>query len=376
MKTEWKGHYFDGEFPVKHDADITLSADSIIIELKSRQFEWKFDRCHIVDDITIDDYARVENLDDLNQKLVVYDSDFPNIIRSKFAFKKKFSRSSLNTSKLRRYGLWSFLLILIAAPLTYFFALPKMSDLISEKMPVWAEKRLAENYINLLAPEKSRCKDERRLEKLNLIMNKLLDSSPDTRYKFNLTVVKSDIVNAFALPGGDIVFFSALIEESDNPEQVAGVMAHELQHVINRHGTKGLVKQLSFDVILSALTGSSDGGNAAVQAVKLAGILKYGRDFEEEADREGVKMMIKSNINPNGMVEFFEKINNKEEDLPKYLEYFSTHPKTVSRIDNLKDYANRYSDKPETLFTKKEWEDIKKICSDEKDVEKFEFFFF
>ena len=242
-------------------------------------------------------------------------------------------------------------------------------------MPVWAEKRLADNYMNLLAPEKSRCKNEKRLEKLNLMMNKLLESI-DTRYKFNLTVVKSDIVNAFALPGGDIVFFSALIEESDNPEQVAGVMAHELQHVINRHGTKGLVKQLSFDVILSALTGSSDGGNAAIQTVKLAGILKYGRDFEEEADREGVKMMIKSNINPNGMVEFFEKINEEEEDVPKYLEYFSTHPKTGSRIANLKDYASSYSDKPEKLFTEKEWEDIKKICSDEEDVEKFKFLFF
>ena len=131
MKTEWKGHYFDGESPVKHNANITLSSDSIIIKLESSQLEWKFDRCHIVDDITIDDYARVENLDDLNQKLVVYDSDFPNVLRSKFTFKKKFSRSSLHTSKLRRYGLWCFILILIAAPLVYFFALPKLSDLIS-----------------------------------------------------------------------------------------------------------------------------------------------------------------------------------------------------------------------------------------------------
>lgn len=374
MKTEWKGHYFDGKSPVKHEASIELSEDSVVIKLLNQEIIWQYSVCHIVDDISIDNYARIENTDDRNQKLVVYDSDFTKILRSKFTFKKKFSRSSLHTSRLRRYALWSLLLILIAAPLAYFFVLPKLSDLASEKMPLWAEKRLAENYINLLAPEKSRCKDEKRLEKLNLMMNKLLESAPDNRYTFNLTVIKSDIVNAFALPGGDIVFFSALIEKSDNPEQVAGVMAHELQHVINRHGTKGLVKQLSFDIILSALTGSSDGGNAAIQAVKLAGLFKYSREFEEEADKQGIKMMINSNINPNGMVEFFEIMNETSGDIPKYLKYFSTHPQTDSRIANLKNYANKYSDKPEKLFTKKEWEDIKKICGDE-DVEEFRLFF-
>ncbi len=375
MKNEWKGHYFDGESPVKHEASVTLNTESICIRLKDREIEWKFDRCHIVDDISIDDYSRVENLDDLNQKLVIYDSDFLKILRSKFSLKKKLSRSSLNTSRLRRYGLWSLLLIVIAAPLAYFFALPKLSDVASEKMPLWAEKRLAENYINLLAPEKSRCNDKKRLEKLNLMMSKLLESFPDTKYTFNLTVVKSDIVNAFALPGGDIVFFSGLIEKADNPEQVAGVMAHELQHVIKRHGTKGLVKQLSFDILLSALTGSSDGGNAAIQAVKLAGLFKYSRDFEEEADREGIKMMIDSKINPNGLVEFFEIMNEESGDIPKYLKYFASHPQTELRIENLKELAKGFSEKPVKLFSEKEWEDIKKICDDES-VEEFNLFGF
>ncbi|MGH7884561.1 MAG: M48 family metallopeptidase [Thermodesulfobacteriota bacterium] len=373
MKTDWKGHYFDGKSAVKHEVSINLSEDAVIINLRNEKFEWNINDCHIVDDISIDDYARIENLRDKNQKLVIYDSDFIQLLRSKFSFKKKLSRNSLLSSNLRKYAAIGFLFILIASPFIYFFVLPKISDFAAEKMPLWFEKRLAENYYQILAPEKSRCNDKERLEKLNFIINKLLESSPDNRYSFTLTVIKSDIVNAFALPGGDIVFYSGLIKKTKTPDQVAGVMAHELQHVLKRHGTKGLVKQLSFDIILSALTGSSDGGNAAIGAVKLAGLFKYSRDFEEEADKEGIKMMIESRIDPNGMVEFFDIMNKLTGEIPGYLKYFSTHPQTESRIETLQNYAKSFSEKPQKLFTDKEWEDIKKICDDES-VEKFKGF--
>lgn len=364
MHSEWKGHYFDGKSAVKNDVTVTLDEKHIVIKFQDKTLKWNHDLCRIVDDIAIDNYSRIEYLDDKNQKLVVYDPDFLKLLSSKADFKKRFTRKSLSSSKLKRYALTGLVLILLILPFTYFFLLPQFSEFIARNMPVWAEKRLAENYYNLLAPKESRCNDEEKLLKLDSVMKRLLEKENDSRYEFNFTVVKSDIVNAFALPGGSVVFYSGLINKTENPEQFAGVMAHELQHVLNRHGTKAMVNQFSLNILIGALTGFNSSGNSAIEALKLLGQFKYSRDFEQQADTEGVRMMADVGINPKGMAGFFQILKKEVGDVPDYLKYFSTHPQTDSRIENLELLAEKFETKPVELFSEKEWEDIKNICKE------------
>ena len=74
--------------------------------------------------------------------------------------------------------------------------------------------------------------------------HRLTEAIPENPYTFEITVVKSDVVNAFALPGGYIVVFTGLMKKAESPEEVSGVLAHELNHVLQRHGLERIVKQL------------------------------------------------------------------------------------------------------------------------------------
>lgn len=375
MNSQWKGHFFDGETAVKKAATVTVDESSVLISLEGKTVVWKIDDCRLVDDVSIDNYTRIENRDNLNQKLVIYDRGFSVLLKSKPGFSKTFSRKSLNSSSLKKFAVIASVITVLFIPVGYFFILPGFSRFITRNLPVSAEQKIARNYYSLLAPEKSRCPHDSRYDKLESVMQKLIGNEADNKYSFTLTVVKSDIVNAFALPGGYIVFYSGLIEKTETPEQFAGVLAHELQHVLNRHGTKNMVNQLSLNVLIGALTGFNSSGSSVIEALKIGGLLKYSRDFEEEADRKGVKMMMNSGIDPRGMAEFFEIINKETVDVPDYLRFLSTHPRTESRIEDLKSFTGQHDPDHGKLFTEKEWTSIKKICSDSS-VEKFNGFGF
>ena len=112
------------------------------------------------------------------------------------------------------------------------------------------------------------------------------------------------------------MLFRGLIEQAGNPEEVAGVLAHEIQHVAQRHATRALVRQASTGLLLAAMTGDASGVFVyGVEAARTLGTLRYSRQAEEEADLEGLRLLVAAGIEPAGMVTFFESLRRKEGDL-------------------------------------------------------------
>ena len=141
---------------------------------------------------------------------------------------------------------------------------------------------------------------------------------PRLPYTIRAFVVDRKQVNAFAAPGGYVVLFRGLIERAGNPEEVAGVLAHEIQHVAQRHATRALVRQASTGLLLAAMTGDASGVFVyGVEAARTLGTLRYSRQAEEEADLEGLRLLVAAGIEPAGMVTFFESLRRKEGDLAK-----------------------------------------------------------
>ena len=208
---------------------------------------------------------------------------------------------------------------------------------MAQKIPVSFEERLSKPYLSMLVPLESRCNSDKEYKKIEEIFKRLTATIPESEYDFKLYVVKSDIVNAFALPGGHIVLYSGLLQHTDRPEQVAGVLAHEIQHVTNRHGTESLVRDYSLGLLLSLVTNDTKTVEQTVGLVKYLGLMNYNRENEKEADGAGMKMLKDAEIDPNGMVEFFEILNEQAGDVPDSLRYFSTHPQTGDRISRLKE---------------------------------------
>ena len=170
-----------------------------------------------------------------------------------------------------------------------------------------------------------------------------LSRIPEKRYQFKLHIVKNPEINAFALPGGHIVFHSGLILNAKSPEEVIGVLAHETAHVIQQHGLRSLIASTGIFVLAQAFLGDAS-SLLAVIADKGVFLLtqKYSRDYEREADDKGWEYLIRANINPYGMISFFNMLmENQEKGILKHIEgslnILSTHPATEERIDYLQE---------------------------------------
>jgi len=159
--------------------------------------------------------------------------------------------------------------------------------------------------------------------------------------QYNFYVVNSDVVNAFAVPGGHVYVNRGLIEHADNLSEFAGVLAHEIGHVAQRHSIEQLQRAQNANLGLSVLYGVLLGRNpsgleqAGIQVGGSAVFAGYGRDAEREADAVGVGYMVRAGYNPNGMVTFFQELLELQQRQPSRVEqWFSTHPTTQERVDN------------------------------------------
>lgn len=152
--------------------------------------------------------------------------------------------------------------------------------------------------------------------------------------------VDSDIVNAFATLGGNVVMFRGLMEKVPNENALAMVLAHEVAHIKFRHPIRSVSKGVIIALALSMI-GSSDTSGILSSVLTQAGnvtVFKFSRDDEREADEEGLRIVKKLYGHVNGAEDLFYALNNEEKkhsSLRQY-EFFSTHPLTEERIERVK----------------------------------------
>lgn len=157
---------------------------------------------------------------------------------------------------------------------------------------------------------------------------------------YTFYVMNSDGVNAFAVPGGFIYVNRGLVERADNMSQLAGVLAHEIGHVVERHSVEQLQKAQNANLIGNLVYGvllqrpPSGVEQVGAQVVGSAVFAGFSRDAEREADIQGVRYLVASGINPRGMPDFFRKLIEERQRTPSNVEqWFSTHPLTEERIE-------------------------------------------
>jgi predicted Zn-dependent protease len=141
-------------------------------------------------------------------------------------------------------------------------------------------------------------------------------------------------VNAFATPGGHIYVFTGLLTSADNEAEVAGVLSHEIGHVVARHAARQMVQVYGLETVAGIALGKNPnmlkkvGASIAANGVLLA----HSRADENEADEYAVKYSSMAGYDPHGIATFFTKLMSKEGKTPKVLTWLSTHPATTDRI--------------------------------------------
>ena len=158
-----------------------------------------------------------------------------------------------------------------------------------------------------------------------------------SKIKWEFITLDSDVINAFALPGGKIFVSRGLIEKFTTEAQLAGVLGHEIGHVTARHVDERLSKVAVAEFGLGMLgrASKSDFANLAAKMVTQGTLLKFNRDQEQEADTQGVKYMVKSGYDPHGMLEVLQILEKASKGSSK-LEILSTHPDPKRRIKTVK----------------------------------------
>jgi Zn-dependent protease with chaperone function len=247
----------------------------------------------------------------------------------------------------------------------YFIAIPAAATFAAERVPVSWEEQLGEVVVGSLTESKQVCTNAAVARAVDDIVARLAATVPDNPYTFRVSVVRQNALNAFAAPGGHIVVFSGLLRRTDSPEQLAGVLAHEMSHVLRRHGTKSLFHDVSTSIFFSAIAGDASGAMRMVlDSAKTLGRLRYSRQAETEADVAGVRMLAAAHIDPRGMLSFFEKLQKREANTGgAALAYLSNHPLTSERIATLKatDAVARGPFKP--LPMRGRWKTLATACN-------------
>jgi beta-barrel assembly-enhancing protease len=204
-------------------------------------------------------------------------------------------------------------------------------------------------------------------EYVNRVGQNLVRNS-DAQVPFTIKVIDSDVVNAFALPGGFFYVNSGLILHADEESELAGVMAHEIAHVCARHGTKQATKsEIAQLAMIPAMIfiPYTLAGYAIYQGMQFAipmAFLQFTRVDEREADYLGLEYMYKAGYDPNAFVSFFEKVAADEKKQPGTIpKFFSTHPPTPDRIEaSQKEIATVLPQRDEYIVTTSEFDVVKK----------------
>jgi len=199
---------------------------------------------------------------------------------------------------------------------------------------------------------------DKALAKLVNELSKATESGKD----FNVRVVKSAIVNAFALPGEQVVLYEGLINEAQSADEVAGVLAHEMGHGIELHPEAGIIRSLGLTALIELLASGQSGTLTNTGALLLE--LRYSREAEHQADAHALRILKNANISPRPFSGFFKRLlkggsSDGKSDASVNMGIFSTHPPTPERAQMAADAAT-YPGKP--ALTDAEWKALKAIC--------------
>ncbi|MDP3937430.1 MAG: M48 family metallopeptidase [Deltaproteobacteria bacterium] len=366
MRTDWEAHYLDGRTAARTPVRVRLSQVGFQFAPEGGAASWwAYSEVRLQPGFQAGDPVRLERGGEFPEILLIRDPAFLSTLRQ---FAPDLSARHRDASRRLGWGTVSLIIlgaILACALIAHFWVIPALASFLAPRIPISWEEQLAGSSREALAPAGKRCDDSARMAPIEAIVVKLARVIPEGGHHFHVFVVNEPVVNAVAGPGGIIVIYQGLLDRTDSPEALAGVLAHEMQHVARRHIMRIFLEHASSSVLIAAATG--EGGEAltfGLQNAMMLGFLRYSREHEAEADMAGFRMMEGAGIDPRGMIGFFELLQKEESDAPPgMLTYLSTHPGTNSRIASLRSHLPPGGTAFEPLLPGIDWKRARAVCA-------------
>jgi len=230
--------------------------------------------------------------------------------------------------------------------------------------PVWEEKLGDTAFDQLKISTLDLIEDPALDAELAKLTGPLIKGIASQRYTFTFHITRNEQINAFAMPGGHVVIHTGLLLAADSPEEVAGVLAHEIAHVTRQHSLRKIFESAGLYIIVQTILGDASGLLSVIADYGTFFVnRKFSRDFEREADNEGWVYLQRANIDPRGLAEFFKKIQQKKGGIIQTAEeatsILSTHPTDAERIGRLDEKWKKSDQKDGFVEIKIDWKAFK-----------------
>jgi Zn-dependent protease with chaperone function len=347
-----QGKYYDGRSAVSHPVALSIEGSVLRIDLDGATVgRWPLaaifrDPTHLVA-VVIGCSASADRVEILD----------PEIIKGLSVGSAIWERSHLGLArKILIPGLIVFL-ILAGLAVTYSRVLTKY---LASKVTASQEQSLMSLIERGNSMDECKLTDSQQAA-LDKVSTRLFSKDPENQKLIKLKVVMDPSVNAFTLPGAQIWILNGLLQEVKSPSELAGILAHEIEHVQRRHVLESMIRATLFTAILNAMAGDVS-GFVLVDPSTAAQIfsLKLSREMEQEADDGALARLDQVGISPRAMNDFFLRLEKKD-PTPKALSFLSTHPATEARSRMFE--KSKIAQTTTPILSDEEWSDLKAGCS-------------
>jgi predicted Zn-dependent protease len=355
------GTYTDGQTGHRREVTANLGAAGLNILDADGRFvaEWPYESLRLVEEVYAGQPVRLKEGRRGIARLTFVDHTILDALADKSRHLGRRDYRRHNTA--RRAAIWAGALVVTVVG--FIYGLPLVAEPIAAIVPLkWEEalgRSVRKQAMTLLAGRAKVCtRNSEGRAALNRLVARL-SGTVKTRYRFRVVVVDHPLVNAFAAPGGYVIVFRGLIDKTPTAEGFAGVLAHEMGHVIERHGTEAIVKAIGLGMVFGAIVGDSSSiGSAARDLAADLMTKSYSRSAEREADRIGVTMLNRANIRGDGFADFFNRVAKMQGPRGGVSSYFATHPSSTARAKRVRQMATGRG----PAMSPADWRAIRAIC--------------
>lgn len=356
MAMRFEAHFSDGRTAARRKVSVRLDEAALIIDPlddpESRILTWSFDDLRLADETGRGKPVRLSNAAQSDARLSFADDAIlePLLARAPRLRDPGVMgrRPGLRIAQWAG-GIGAIIIILV-------FGLPRAAEPVAALMPLAWEEALGEQLFHGFGEGVEFCNQYDGAAALKRLTDRLT-ATMDSRYTIRVAVADSGQINAFAAPGGYIVLYRGLIGSAQSPDDVAGVLAHEIGHVVERHGTERMVRAAGLAAMVQLLLGDPSGLlSIGVAGGELLLSLAYSRSDEAEADAVAVDILAAAEIDSAGFVHFLERMARDEggRDIP----FLSSHPRSAERAAEVRESGGHGG----PAMSEADWWELRAIC--------------
>jgi Zn-dependent protease with chaperone function len=359
IEQTYEATYYDGVTSELRSGTVSLLPTALRMDLADRSLTWPYEQCRLECDSHYGEPARIAPKDSQGEAIVIEDPQFvtalgqyhqPLVARPWWDARLEGWAATLRSAAAA---------VLLSAGF-YFYGIGLLAELAAILAPRSVEQRLGDSTVQLLVPKSLQCQPNDAARLLARIEQPLFRAS-ESQYPFRVVYSNMRMANAFAAPGGTIIVTQGLLELTQNEDEYAAVIAHEIQHVKNRDSMRAIARELGGSIILAMLAVDPAANKLILEQSGKLLELSFSRDAESTADSGAAKLLIQSGRNPSGLESFLKTLESAHADDEDPLKYLSTHPPTRERVADLQRWTAN-APPGRQILTAEEWTRAKKIC--------------